>query len=43
VKIFFVDMGEGVLQSGIFILIVVGLHERHAVQRRIWVPTRHLL
>jgi hypothetical protein len=24
-------------------LILGGLHERHAVQRGIWVPTQHLL
>jgi hypothetical protein len=35
-------MGEAT-EGEILMLILGGLHERHAVQRGIWVPTQHLL
>jgi hypothetical protein len=35
-------MGEAT-GGEILMLILGGLHERHAVQRGIWVPTQHLL
>jgi hypothetical protein len=31
------------LKGEILMLILGGLHERHAVKRGIWVPTQHLL
>jgi hypothetical protein len=30
-------------EGEILMLILGGLHERHEVQRGIWVPTQHLL
>jgi hypothetical protein len=36
-------MGGRLLLGGILMLTLGGLHERHAVQRGIWVPTQHLL
>jgi hypothetical protein len=35
-------MGEAT-EGEIFMSVLGGLHERHAVQRGIWVPTQHLL
>jgi hypothetical protein len=35
-------MGEAT-EGEILMLILGGLHERHAVQRGIWAPTHHLL
>jgi hypothetical protein len=35
-------MGEAT-EGEMLMLILGGLHERHAVQRGIWVPTQHLL
>jgi hypothetical protein len=34
--------GEAI-EGEIFTLILGGLHERHALQRGIWVSTQHLL
>jgi hypothetical protein len=42
VKFLFFIRGEAT-EGEILMLILGGLHERHAVQRGIWVPTQHLL
>jgi hypothetical protein len=37
------DFGRAILWRNFEKLIFGGLHEKHAVQRGIWVPTQHLL
>jgi hypothetical protein len=39
---FVISLGRAALGE-ISMLTLGGLHERHAVQRGIWVPTQHLL
>jgi hypothetical protein len=39
----FKDAGAAVVGRSFEKLIFGGLHEKHAVQRGIWVPTQHLL